>query len=129
MKTLCIESINAKTEKAIQVIVGARRAQTGEFRNVKLWLPLSQIKVISDTVIELPEWLLDAKIEQVGNDYDFDCDALTTVGLEPSDSMHTKEENEAIWDTFLADLAAKEAKKEKARARKAAKKASTLQLA
>lgn len=117
MNTLLIESVIQETEKAIQVIIGARRFQDGEFHNVKVWFPKSQVRV-EDNQLLCPEWLVEKKIEEVGNAYEFDCDGLMMVGLAPSEAP-SKEEAAAKWEAFTQIWAQKEAQKiARAKARK-----------
>lgn len=120
MNTLIIERIAQETEKAVEIIIQARRQQDGEFHAVKIWMPKSQVEV-KDNTVTAPEWLLEKKIDEVGEKYDFDCDGLMMVGLPPSTAL-TKDEAKTRFDAWMDMEAVKKAKKEAARARKAAKK-------
>lgn len=111
MTTLLIEEISSESDKAVQVVIGARRRQNGEMRNVQFWLPKSQIK-INGTQVECPDWLVEQKIEWVGNQYDFDCDGLMSIGLDGS-TAPTAEEADADWQKFMDHFVTLKAKKEK----------------
>lgn len=117
MKTLIIDQVVNATEKAIEVLIAARREQDGEFHLCKCWLPRSQIRIIDDKQIEIPDWLYNAKCEDIGDRYDFCVDGLMSVDLPPS-AAPSKEEVQDKWDAWTkleqqkaARKAARQAKK------------------
>jgi len=73
MKTLKVLMIVKETRKNCVVYVAARRAQTGEWSCRELILPA---KSVTDKVSKVSDEEYAALCEQVGDRYDFDCDAI-----------------------------------------------------